>query len=534
MSETEFEEVARHLRAIDGRRRMGEVLLWLPRGVLAGLLLAAIVAALARFRPILSNREVAIVALALVLLCFTLTLMALLLRKRDLLQQARFADSRLGLQERASAAVEIESGQLLTTPLMARLQLADAAGALRVAEIGRAVPLRPSWQDATLAALAIFLLALAVLLPNAQAEALEQRRAIEKSIAEQVQALEALEQEIRSEPDLSEAQRAEVLEPILGALEELTAGDLSREQAVATLSEAEADLRELAAANDVASLRTALENAGQPLIENATAESLGRALETGDLAAASAQAFQLADRLPQLSDQAQAELAQSLGETAAALEEIDPELAAELAEAASTLQDGDVTAAQEVLRQAGSTLQQRFQEQAASQQAAAAADQVAGSRAAVAQADQPGQGSGAAPGQGEGAGQGQGQSAQSGQATGGEVGAGAGAAVEQGEGTGGPGPGGGHAESVYVPDRVDLSSEAGEVVELPAECLANPNACGALISETDSEFGDEESLVPYDQVFGDYRDAAFQAMDDNYVPLGMKAYVREYFSSLEP
>jgi hypothetical protein len=55
-----------------------------------------------------------------------------------------------------------------------------------------------------------------------------------------------------------------------------------------------------------------------------------------------------------------------------------------------------------------------------------------------------------------------------------------------------------------------------------------------LISETDSQFGDEQSLIPYNQVFGDYRDAAYQAMDDNYVPLGLKAYVRDYFSSLEP
>ena len=71
-------------------------------------------------------------------------------------------------------------------------------------------------------------------------------------------------------------------------------------------------------------------------------------------------------------------------------------------------------------------------------------------------------------------------------------------------------------------------------IELPAECLANPAACGALLSETNTEFGDEQSLVPYDQVYGDYRDAAYEALADDYVPLGYREFIRDYFSSLEP
>ena len=69
---------------------------------------------------------------------------------------------------------------------------------------------------------------------------------------------------------------------------------------------------------------------------------------------------------------------------------------------------------------------------------------------------------------------------------------------------------------------------------MPAECIANPESCGALLNETPTEFGDETSTVPYSQVFGDYRDAAYEALNDDYIPLGMKEYVRDYFSSLEP
>jgi hypothetical protein len=87
---------------------------------------------------------------------------------------------------------------------------------------------------------------------------------------------------------------------------------------------------------------------------------------------------------------------------------------------------------------------------------------------------------------------------------------------------------------VFVPDFVDLSGEQGVDIELPAECLANPADCGGLLSENPTEFTNEGSTVPYEQVFGDYQDAANEALQDDYIPLGLKGYIRDYFSSLEP
>lgn len=89
-------------------------------------------------------------------------------------------------------------------------------------------------------------------------------------------------------------------------------------------------------------------------------------------------------------------------------------------------------------------------------------------------------------------------------------------------------------ENVYVPELRDLSGFTGVDVELPAECAANPADCGALLNETPTEFTDETSIVPYTQVFGDYRNAANEALQDDYIPLGLKGYIRDYFSSLEP
>jgi hypothetical protein len=41
-------------------------------------------------------------------------------------------------------------------------------------------------------------------------------------------------------------------------------------------------------------------------------------------------------------------------------------------------------------------------------------------------------------------------------------------------------------------------------------------------------------LTPYQQVFSDFYDYALTTLDRNYVPLSVKDYVRDYFSSLDP
>jgi hypothetical protein len=42
------------------------------------------------------------------------------------------------------------------------------------------------------------------------------------------------------------------------------------------------------------------------------------------------------------------------------------------------------------------------------------------------------------------------------------------------------------------------------------------------------------SLVPYEQVFPSYADAASEALDRGYIPPHLKDFVRRYFSELEP
>ncbi len=548
-TEQPFNQLLAQLHTWNGRRRLRDALIWLPRGLLVGLLAAVVVAAVARLRPLLTNQEVAYLALALAGVGLLAAAVWLLWQRHPLPEQARFADRQFLLQERASTAVEIHDGVINTSPLIAEQQLQDTLTAVQQVNTRALLPFRLNRQDWLVIVAAVLLLVTAVVLPNLQETELLRQRGIDKAIAEQINQLEALSEEIRQNPLLTEEQKEEILQPIEQAIEGLGAGDVSQEQAVATLSEAEAELRSLAANSSAEQLRQQLQQAGEPLANNPNSQSLGQSLQNGNLAQAGAAATQLADQLPELSREEQLALAEDLMATAQSLVGTDDQLAQQLAQAAQALQNGDIAAAQQALREAGATLQQRAQEAAAAQQANQAANALGEGRQSVAQAGgqppnpdnllppndgragpndslgqspQPGPGQGQGQGQGEGDGSGQGQG-QNGDQPGGQLG-----------GLGGPGPGGGHVENVYVPEMRDLSGFEGVDIELPAQCRVNPADCGALLNERATEFGNETSIVPYTRVFGDYRNAANEALQDDYIPLGLKGYIRDYFSSLEP
>ena len=55
-----------------------------------------------------------------------------------------------------------------------------------------------------------------------------------------------------------------------------------------------------------------------------------------------------------------------------------------------------------------------------------------------------------------------------------------------------------------------------------------------LVEGEFSENPTGEVSVPYNEVFSDYSDAANQALERDYVPLGMEDVVRDYFTSIEP
>lgn len=551
-----FKQLEQQLQQWDNRRQTALFLVWIPRGLLIGLLTAVFIAALARWQPLLDNQQVGIMALALGVIGLLMgTAVVFLFHRHTLEQTAQFADHTFGLQERCATAVELHHGHIKTEPELVKLQLNDTLHVATQVNPAAHLPFLLRIQEwlAILAALA--LLVTAVVLPNPQAGILQGQRAVTQAIKEQIATIEALEQQISNNPDLSPAEQEALLEPLQDARERLETGELSQEEALATLTTAERELQELAANNDTTAVREQLQTAGNTLAGSENGQELGEAMQSGDFNQASTAASELAAQLSSLSAEQQAALASELTETAAALSGTDPQLAQELAAAAEALREGDLESAQEALSAASETLSERGTQQATAEQAASAASELGQGRQEVAQAGQEGQGGQSSEsqqgqeGQGQGEGQttagngsgdgslqpldggGQGQTGQSGSPTSPLGGDGQ---SQAGSTTGGPSQGGGSGESVFVPEFIDLSGEPGVEIELPAECVADPASCGLLLNQLPTDFGPENSQVPYTEVLGQYREAAYDALEDDYIPLGMKRYIRDYFSSLEP
>ena len=509
----------------DGRRRQQQLLRGIPRGLLAGLLLALGAALLSRARPLLTRSELGLLAVALALIGLSLAGLIIMLRRRSPTNKARFADRQFNLRERMTAAVEIQSGRLVVDEEIAIRQLRDAAHAAAAVDATRDLPLKVQPADWLPVLAALALLIILLWLPNPQETILLEQRTVAETVAEQTQSLEELAAEIAANDSLTAEQQAALQRPLDEALAALEQPGINREEAVATLSEAEAELRGLSQEFDNAELRQALAEAATDLEGSAMTSDLTGALQAGQMGQAAAAAGALADSLDSLSAEEQATLAEQLAQAASDLQAVDPQLADALERAAEALAEGDSAAAQDAMNDVASTLGEQEQSAAAAEQAGSAADRLAQSRGETAQSgsggQQPGSGGGSTPG-----------NSQSGGSQGGNQG---GQGSAQGS-VGGPSQGGGHVENVFVPGAADLSGE-GQDLELEALCLANPEACGPLGSQRPSGIGQNRpggSQVPYDQVFGDYRDAAFEALVGGNIPVNLQSIIRDYFSALEP
>ena len=536
MDDSDFRALQTRLGQWDARRRQVALLLWLPRALAAALLAGLVVALAARARPLLTAGEIALLAVALAGVAALATAAATLARRRSLAEQARFADRHFALRERATAAVEIHAGQHDVSPPLAARQLSDTLAAAEAVDVARRLPLTSRPADWLPALAALLALALALWLPNPQAALLVQRRAVAAAVDQQAAALTGLSEQIAANDSLSAEQRDALQQPLEEALATLSEPGVSQAEAVAALSQAETELRELGQTFDHAAASASVAAAADALSRSPAAGELAEALQDAQPAQAAQAAGELADALSQLDAAAQRELATSLAEAAAALDPTDAALAEQLDRAAEALAAGDTAAAQEALRQASEGLQAAAQEAAAAEQAAQTADQLGAARQSVASAGAP---ASAEQAGGEQAGQ-EGESGQSGEAGQESASGGSGAGETtggqgQGSATGGPSAGGGHVENVFVPAPVDLGGQ-GQDVELEVRCLSDPAACGPPGAQlpTDPSRPTGGSIVPFDQVFGDYRDAAFETLPGSGIPPALQGLVRDYFTALEP
>ena len=550
------------------RRRRWQLGLRLTlRALMTGLGLTLLLILLGRFYPLSYPLVLLALGLAVTGLILTLTILYVFVRPFPAQIIAQQLDRQLKLDERLSTALELarqKSNSRHKTPAnIIEAQLQDTIGHLEGFNPVRAFPIGVSWRQLSLIALLSLTILLGLVAPNPQLQLLQQQAQIEAAIAKETAQLEQVRADLLANEALLETPTGqEALQTLDDLLESLQNNRLSPEEALAALSDAEQGLADLQNEADLEELT--LNDLAKTFNQFDSTASLAEAIQERDLAQAAEFLNSAADNLDSTPDAAQAEFAEALEQAAQAAQETgDEELAEALSEAAEALQQNieaqqgngapnseQAQAAQEALQQAAEALAEG-QEQLGNQQALEEAlGNIQEAREQLAQAAGEGE-TGEEPGQGQGSGQGQGELAESGE----NSGAAPGGLLPDGSGAG-RGEAGEGSPDLFADrpsDEMDFDngpneSRLGEYDPRYPPIhwggdggpMVNPDPQGA---EGGLPIGNapvnpnqpaRPAQVPYNQVYGQYADAAGEALEDTYVPLGLKEYVRNYFGALEP
>jgi hypothetical protein len=516
---------AQYIRREDGVRGAA----W---GLVGGLSAAVLLNVVAWTFPILTLGPRLAASVGIAALASLVAFLVTYLYPRSPMTIARRSDARVGLRARLATAIEIERGQLPVPDDIASRQRADARAAAAGADPAQAFALVFPRRQALIAAVLVVLLVAGFVAPNPQERQIAQRQAEQEAIERQIERLEQIRQEIAANEHLSEEDKQALLRELDDTIRDLQGGDLSREEAIARLSETEGKLQELLGENTERQ-QQALREAGREAKQSASTEELGEALTADEYAKAAQAMASLAEQLPQMSPQELTATAERLEAMSTALDASNPELAQVLRDAAQAMRQGDIAAAQEALDRAAAQMAETGQQIAAQEATERALGQIQEGRREIAQSGEPGTQVGEQGQQGQqGQGQGQQGQGQQGSGAGDTDGTGSQGTSQDPGGPIGPNQPGQEGETPYDPiyDPERLGEGEGEQITVPGQGEGGPAS-----GETEGGPTEEgEALVPYNEVYTDYQAQAASALEDSYIPRGLKEYVRAYFGSLDP
>jgi len=554
-----------------------------PRSLIVAAIVSLVfgVAGYLHFR--LRAEQLAVISAALFVGGFLLNLIKTAIFPRSPQERARYFDIEFGLQERISTALELMSGRLRTHPEIESRQIADALVHARQINARDSIPLDFRPRELTLMCVLLLAVLLVIALPLftgqypvVAAPAVD----LEEPIEEVREIIEA----VAKDTNLEDIDRRELLDALEVALERLEEEDISEEEAFAAMSQLSAEIEEIEnQLEDTIDLdQSALEAAAEalkdfsPPSDNESAENVQGQPSSGldDLSNA---LEEMAQQAGQMSSEERQALAEALQEAADELAETNPELSQRLSEMAEALEEGASEDLQETLEQAQQELSQEQQQQERSQNAQNML-QEQGERAQEA-ADGIGRQESEQQQEMTDPGQGQSELSESGQQQAGQEssqqsdsaqranqgdwqsdrnrpGEGETASMSRDSRSAGAGAGEGD------PSNRSLAGAAGEdqgadtdnrtrgTGEIEYEAIYSPSGIGGGGAEeirlrtdpgdqtlNEGDFDDNplgESRVSYDTVFSEYQNSANRALESDYVPLGLRDVVRDYFTSLDP
>lgn len=535
-------ELGPPLRAMGRRLRLQDGLLFASRTLWLGLAGAGLVLVAGRLWPIEHLGYWAGVPL---LIWLVAGLGYALLRPLPPVTVARRADIMLGLSERLSTALEL-AAQGAAGELVER-QWDDALSHARRVNPRQEIRLMVDQTALRWAGLAAALILVLALLPNPMDAVLEHRAAARQAAHEQARQIEELREELRQETTPTSEEREELLRQLAQLARELRENPGVEEEALADISAAEEALRRQLDPQAGAK-RAALQSLTAQLSQLASQPSGQPAIQAPDTPQDALN--QLAESLASLTPTQRAGLTQQLDQLATQAASADADLASALSALADAARRGDAAAGQRAAQSAQAALTRAQRDLELQRAIARALAALQDSRQAMARAGQSGQegegtreqGNKEARGPGSGQGQGSGQSQSQG----------------QGRGQRQPGGGGGtNARQLPPASRVGRAGEPTgpalqpDVGELnPVYAPFTPGEAGDIDFIPGQESGEGQAqsrqerqplpgspgraTVPYTQVLPAYREAAGAALEREYIPPGLRDYVKEYFSRLNP
>ena len=321
---------------------------------------------------------------------------------------------------------------------------------------------------------------------NAQLERIEQVKAVET-------------------PELSKEEKKVFLEAAK-ALEKDLKTAKTKKAAEEAVREAQQNMKQL----EKESVSKDLKELAETLKQEESTAALSEALEQGDSSAISKAMEQLLQKMAAMDKGQAASLAQQLAE---AVENISD---AELQEALKALEEALENGADP--SEAGEALKNALLSQAQMNSALRSSLQKLNCNVGQQSLAKKAESNGESPG-----GEGQGSE---GEGTGGQTTNGGNGGT--GTGTGGQGRGFGHAE----PEKIYTRSAAGKD-GYDAQLKGTDSEEGQTTITEHRTMGQAGTSVPYDTVYGQYRNEAMETLENSSVPYGMRELVSDYFATLE-
>jgi hypothetical protein len=580
------------LARVQARFRIMEAVRLVPIAAMLGVAAAMLLAVVWRFERMVPLAGLLLASAGLVVAAVLTVLLYALLRPHDLMHTALRADRALSLDERLSTALE-DAVKPAPTNMQAlrEAQLGDALAVARRITPGKDLPLHVQRRELVPVIAMLALFTFAILVPNPAIFTRDPE--VHAQIESEKARLEEVQKAIEASPNGNTPELKELLKELAALQNDLSREDLTKEEAVARLSEAESKLQQ-ALDPQAPAERAALDQLARQLETSGSdaAKKAAQALRSGDTEEAAKQLEQAGKDAAKMTPEERKALAEAMRQAGANVAPLDPEMARRLNEAANGLESNDPRAAEQAMKDLGEQVRERGQQLATQRQVEQALSQIQQSKSNVARSGQeqaqagtpqpggtsqananrtalsgtsvasngspvsgtavkpngtavalgspasgtpagtgtpgtpvlaqttPGQGTPVvAPGQ-QGQGQGQQGQGQGGQQPG----------NQNGQNQPSSGWGKGHSEPVYAPGP-DVNAALTPVALQGQE---NPNGEQSTGSTNTDANNSGPAQVPYEQVYGQYRDQAGNALDSDYIPQGYKDLVRDYFNGLDP